>query len=224
MEDTKQVTEKAKGVSLRLIMATAVFAIILGLFYLITNEVVLEHETKFDEIIFKAFASASSPAIFKFMLFCTFFGSTKFLLPAYSLIVVYFLFLKRKTFESLNIAAIGLSSVGLLFFLKNLFKRHRPLQPLVDVSGYSYPSGHSFSAFTFSGMLIYLIWQSNIKKAFKILFSILLFLFGCLIAISRVFLHVHYPTDIIAGFCLSFLWLSVCFYFLNRIYKRSRLR
>jgi undecaprenyl-diphosphatase len=89
-----------------------------------------------------------------------------------------------------------------------------------NVTGFSFPSGHSFSAFTFFGILIYIVWKSNLTKLWKYLLSVFFVLFASLVAFSRVYLHVHYPSDVVAGFCLSMLWLCISFWILNKINAR----
>ena len=112
---------------------------------------------------------------------------------------------------------IGLSSTGILFLFKDIFKRHRPLDPIIsNVTGFSFPSGHSFSSFTFFGLLIYIIWRTNIRKSFKILIAFFLFVFAATIAFSRVYLRVHYPSDVVAGFCLSVIWLMISLWILHK--------
>ena len=224
-DKTFPTTEKVKSVSLRLVVVLAVFAAIFVLFLIITDEIVLEHETGFDTMVFQFLHHYTTPAVTQKMLFFTFFGSMKFLLPAYCIMVSYYLFFKKNTLRSFNIAAIGVSSIALLFLMKDIFKRHRPADPLLtDVTGYSYPSGHSFSAFTFCGLLIYILWKLQISSWLKWAGSLLLFLFAALIATSRVYLHVHYASDVVAGFCLSVLWLAICTFVLNKIEKKSDLR
>jgi undecaprenyl-diphosphatase len=91
------------------------------------------------------------------------------------------------------------------------------LDPLVHASGYSFPSGHSFSSFTFFGLMAYLIWQTDIGKGWKIFLSILFFLLASVIATSRVYLHVHYASDVLGGFSLSMLWLILSLYTLHKL-------
>jgi undecaprenyl-diphosphatase len=101
---------------------------------------------------------------------------------------------------------------------KGIFKRDRPLEPLTaKATSFSYPNGHSFSAFTFSGTIIYLIWSANITKVWKWTWSIVSFLFAMLIGLSRIYLHVHYASDVIAGFCLSVVWLATAYYIFRRV-------
>lgn len=225
MPDTSsQTIEKVKGISLRLVVVLAIFAIILLLFLFITDEIVLDKETGFDNRVFQFLHNYTTTATTSKMVFFTFFGSMKFLFPAYFTLVLYFLIFKRNTLRSFNIAAIGLSSVALLSIIKKVFKRHRPLDPLLlHVKGFSYPSGHSFSAFTFCGLLIYILWELEVSNWLKWIGSFVLFVFASLIAISRVYLHVHFASDVVAGFCLSILWLTICIFVLHKIEREKGL-
>lgn len=222
---SNETAKKVKGISLRLVIVLAIFAIILSVFLFITDEIVLENETGFDTMVFQFLHTYTSTAVTEKMIFFTFFGSMKFLFPAYCLLVLYFLVFKRNTLRSFNIAAIGLSSVALLFLIKDIFKRHRPPDPLIaHVRGFSFPSGHSFSSFTFCGLLMYILWETEINVVLKWIGTALLFVFAALIATSRVYLHVHYASDVIAGFCLSVLWLAICIFTLHKIEKDQRLK
>ena len=222
---TAQTLQKVKGVSLRLLIALAVFGAILLLLLYITDEIVLENESGFDNRVFQFLRGYTSPAVTATMIFFTFFGSMKFLFPAYCILVLYFLFYKKNKLRSFNIAAIGISSIAILFLIKDIFKRHRPSDPLIaNVKGFSFPSGHSTSAFTFFGLLIYIIWESQVSRWLKWVASIALFFFAVLIAASRVYLHVHYASDVVAGFCLAVLWLTICIFVLHRIENEKRLK
>ena len=206
---------KAERLSIKLVLAMLLFVVALGFFYLITTEIVLEQEKTFDERVFSLLNFKSMPQLRSIMLFFTFFGSSNFLLPAYVLLSGFYLFKKRERGVSLNIAAIGISSAILLKVLKNIFKRSRPEEQLLkNIAGYSYPSGHSFSSFTFCGLIMFIIWFLPISKTAKWLWSILLFLFAAMVALSRVYFQVHYPSDVLAGFLLSIVWLMICYWIL----------
>ncbi|MDQ2718806.1 MAG: phosphatase PAP2 family protein [Bacteroidota bacterium] len=201
---------------MRIILAIFLFLLTLFVFVYIADEIVLEHETHFDQNILSAIAPLHSSGMTSVMKVFTFFGSSTFLFPAYSLLIIYFLIKKNKQI-AIDIAAIGLTSTGILFLLKDIFQRHRPLDPLIrNVTGFSFPSGHSFSSFTFYGLAAYLLWQTNMSKTWKIIVTIFLFLFPALIAFSRVYLQVHFPSDVVAGFCLSVVWLVLSFWILQR--------
>jgi undecaprenyl-diphosphatase len=151
----------------------------------------------------------------------TLFGSRNFLVPVYALIIVYYL-VQGKRMLGLHIALVALSGTTLSFGLKRLFQRARPDLPLIEsLKTYSFPSGHSLSSIVFCSILVYLLWRSNTRAVWKWIFSVLLFSLAVLIGISRVILKVHYPTDVLAGFCLGFAWVIASFYLLGRIKKKS---
>ncbi|MEP6926920.1 MAG: phosphatase PAP2 family protein [Ginsengibacter sp.] len=212
--------QKAKSITFRFILALVLFLVTLYVFVSITDEIVLEHENGFDQNISQAILSFVSPFATRLMETITFFGSSYFLFPAYLVIIIYYLFRKNMKM-ALDITMVGLSSTGVLYLFKEIFKRHRPLDPLMrNVTGFSFPSGHSFSSFTFCGLLIYILWETDIKKAWKILLTIILFLFAATIAFSRVYLRVHYPSDVVAGFCLSMCWLMLSLWILHKADKK----
>ncbi|MDB5223138.1 MAG: phosphatase family protein [Chitinophagaceae bacterium] len=222
-QPTQQVKKKAKRITLGLLAALIFFLLTVFLFWRLTDEIVLEKETGFDFKVFEILSRYTTPFTTKVMLLFTFFGSTTFLLPAYILLSAFFLFYKRNKLQSISVAAVGLSSIVLLYILKNIFHRHRPLTPLTpDVMGYSYPSGHSFSSFTFFGLFSYIIWKSNLPKFWKWILSVIFILLAVCIAGSRVYLHVHFASDVIAGFCLSIIWLSISLWVVQRIQRAQK--
>lgn len=116
-----------------------------------------------------------------------------------SLLLVAYLMLKRLNIEALFFAiAMSLSST-LNPLLKNIFDRERPtLLRLIDISGFSFPSGHAMGSTAFFGSTIYI--ANRVMKGKSKPFMIgLSALFIIMISSSRVYLGVHYPTDIIAG-------------------------
>jgi len=213
--DTAQ--KKAKGISLRFLLVAAVFLLALALFAFIADEMVLENENNLDRLAFQQLAHITKPSVRSAMIFITLFGPSYFLLPAYLLLIGYFLIFKKTRRLSLDVAAIGISSTIILFSLKAIFHRHRPLDPLVkNVNGFSFPSGHSFSSFTLFGLLIYILWNNNINPVLRWILTILFILFATAIAFSRVYLHVHFASDVIAGFCLCIVWLGLSFWVLKK--------
>lgn len=178
---------------------------------------VLENENHLDLVAFQKLREVTNVSMTKAMLFITFFGSNYFLLPAYIFLIVYFLLFKKTRELSLDIAAVGITSTIILFSLKAIFHRHRPLDPLVrTVNGFSFPSGHSFCSFTFFGLLMYIFWNQDLSSMVKWTATIFFFIFACAIAVSRVYLHVHYASDVLAGFCLCILWLGPSFWIMRK--------
>ena len=223
-KETGEPAEKVKGISLRVLIILAISALFLLVLFYLTNYIVLKNQIDFDNSVFAVVERYKTPATTDILTFFTFFGSINFLMPAYILLSLYFIFFKKNNIRSFNITAIGLSSGILLHLIKNIFQRHRPPHPLIEnVTGFSFPSGHSFSSFTFVGVLIYMLWESKNTILMKWAGTIVLFILAAIIAFSRVYLQVHYASDVIAGFCLSFIWLSLCIYVLERINKKGDL-
>ncbi|MFT8400382.1 MAG: phosphatase PAP2 family protein [Lentilactobacillus diolivorans] len=94
----------------------------------------------------------------------------------------------------------------LTLFIKEAIQRPRPAFELVRESGFSFPSGHVFGA----TILAILIWQLLIPRIgriqFKLFFLLLLIYWVGLVAISRIYLQVHFPSDVIGGFVLAQAW------------------
>ena len=174
----------------------------------------------FDENIFKAVASYTTPARTSFMNFITFLGKHTLLIPLNFLLIGFFIYKKHKWF-AIRIASLALSSVVLSFSLKAFFQRERPLMQLIgDVSGYSFPSGHALIGIVFYGLFIYIIWHEVKQKWLKIFLIVVLILLILLISFSRVYLRVHYPSDVIAGLAIGFIWLVLSLRIVHRIEKK----
>jgi undecaprenyl-diphosphatase len=217
MKSEATIAKKAKGISLRFLVVAGLFLLALLIFSFIADEMVFEKENLLDTKIFEKLATLTSPSMTSAMVFITFFGSSYFLLPAYVLVILYFLVFRKNRKLSLNVAAVGITSTIILFSLKAIFHRHRPLDPLVkNVNGFSFPSGHSFSSFTFFGLLIYILWSHKMNPALRWFFTILFFLIAAAIAFSRIYLHVHFASDVIAGLCLCVVWLGISLWALKR--------
>lgn len=129
---------------------------------------------------------------------------------AYALIFIAVLMLlipKKKIYGILT--SINLVTIFLLnLLLKYIFTRPRPTDiNLIKELGYSFPSAHAMVGTAFYGFLIYLIWQSNIKNKQKWFYSILLGILIILICITRIYLGVHFASDVFGGFLISISYL-----------------
>ena len=212
--------KKVKTISVGVFLLLAVLLILIFAFIYLTHEVLLEKEKHFDAVEYSFFQSRTTPELTNAVNYLTFFGSTNFLLPAYIFLCVFYFVFKKNSRLSWNIIAVGLTSTAVLHLMKNIFRRPRPEHTLTDnFHGFSYPSGHSFSSFTFAGIVIYILWQSKLAITWKVIITILLVLFAASVALSRVYLHVHYASDVLAGFILSVIWLIISFSLLNQLNK-----
>ena len=94
------------------------------------------------------------------------------------------------------------------FILKQILQRPRPVgHRIIDESGYSLPSGHSMVSMAFYGYLIYLIYKNIKNKKLKIFLILFLSMLIMSIGISRIYLGVHYSSDVVAGFLVAIAYL-----------------
>lgn len=132
------------------------------------------------------------------------------------LTIVLFIVIKNK---KIGIAIIlNLFTITFLnLLLKNIIQRPRPTEfRIIDESGYSFPSGHSMVSMAFYGFLIYLVYQYIKNQNLKIALIILLSILPILIGISRIYLGVHYTTDVMGGFLVSISYLIIY----TRLFKK----
>ena len=154
------------------------------------------------------------------MNFITFLGKHDALISLNILLIGYFLYKKKRWF-AIRIAALALSSLLLKFILKFYFQRARPDIPVIEkVGGYSFPSGHALIGVVFYGLVIFVIWHEVKQKWLKILLTIFFALLILLISFSRVYLRVHYASDVIAGIAVGFIWLVLSLNMIHRIEKK----
>lgn len=94
--------------------------------------------------------------------------------------------------------------------LKMIFQRPRPADPwLVHETGFSFPSGHSMVSMAFYGFLIYLVWRCVTNQKLKYTLTAVLGVLILLIGLSRIYLGVHYVTDVLGGFLIGLCYLTV---------------
>lgn len=140
---------------------------------------------------------------------------TEFILIILALFII---FGKNKKISSFIVVNAGLC-VLLNQIIKRIFVRTRPVGiALITQGGYSFPSGHSMMAVAFYGLLIYIINKSKLSKTKKVIVTTILSLLIFLIGISRIYLGVHFASDVIGGFALSLAYLIV---FINFIYIKK---
>ncbi|WP_455494361.1 phosphatase PAP2 family protein [Gemella sanguinis] len=134
-----------------------------------------------------------------------------------TILLVTFLYFKKHYREALFLA-ITMTTCGLAMpLLKNIFSRERPnFYRLIEISGYSFPSGHTTSATTMY-LTLAIILLSIMKKLNKYFVFSIAVLGIVIIGSSRIYLGVHYPTDVMAGICLGISIVSTvyCLYYSN---------
>ena len=195
--------------------------IIVILAILLIIEIILVKNNYFniiDNYVYSYVAKFINPvntAIFKFF---AFFGSEIFII---GLIILVPLLYKKKG----RGVGFAFTLVLCLLFnqaLKLIVARHRPeINVLVVESNYSFPSGHTMIAVTILMLLLSYLWSSKRvgKKVWKIVMTVLLVIFALLIMLSRIYLGVHYFSDIIGGITAALLLLAIIYYYYSFKYK-----
>ena len=173
----------------------------------IRGEVFEKELTFFDNSIMNLFYSFRTPFLTVIMKFFSFLGYELVALAGI-LIVILFILEKHKREAVMLSFIVGMTPI-ISFILKNLNQRPRPFdQPLISLFDYSFPSGHAMTSFVFYVTISYFIYhftKNKLKTFISIIVSAtLIFLIG----ISRIYLGVHYPTDIIAGYLGGLCWFS----------------
>ncbi len=129
-----------------------------------------------------------------------------------------FIFIKNKKIGVSIISNLAIITV-LNQLLKRIVQRPRPTEfRIVEESGYSFPSGHSMVSMAFYGYLIYLIYKYVKNKFLKWTSIILLSILICSIGISRIYLGVHYTSDVLGGFFISISYLIIYISAVNKFF------
>jgi len=195
-----------------------IFVVSINVFVDLTEDLKENELTAFDDAISTAVQSYRTPSLTSIFELITHLGDRIAYFIA-ALVVAAFFYFKygRWKFTLQTILVLLLSSLSNVV-LKKVINRERPtFEHLVAVSTLSYPSGHSMSAMAFYGFLIYLSFRLSgswwVKAVSFISFGLLILLIG----ISRIYLGVHYPSDVIAGFLGGLIWVAFCVVIFNII-------
>lgn len=197
----------------------AAFAI--WLFAQIADEVVEQETTTTDTQILQAIRRLHTPLLDQIMVGITFLGQPSVLVILSLSLGIWLLFQRRRS-EATTLAIAALGAAGLNYLLKELFARDRPAlwDRVVDVRYYSFPSGHAMVSVVMYGLIGYLLAKTFPR--WRGLIFILTVLLVVAIGFSRLYLGVHWPTDIAAGYAAGLVWLIACIYSLET-WRKHRL-
>jgi undecaprenyl-diphosphatase len=205
----KEAGEILLAFQVEFIVLISIMALTSFLIYFLTQHVIVERENVIDYNMFLMVRPFVNPAGIKIAEFFSLLGTGSFLIPAYIFIIIC---LEKRNYRCLSYltAVTATGSLLLGWLLKIVFHRSRPIEHLVKgAGGYSFPSGHALGGFIFSSIIIYLLWKSRLRFYTKFLLTVLIFLFGLFIGLSRIYLHVHYATDVIGSFMIAIWWMSL---------------
>lgn len=163
----------------------------------------------FDVKVMEYIHNNTNPMVLSLMRFISFIGSERFLFPAATMVISYTL-VKKKYYISKLLLLSTLGSYLLNYLLKQVFHRTRPLEYfLVEQGGLSFPSGHSMVTMTLYSTIAFLLAKKVNDNNKKVLIHTIAFVMICLMGISRVYLGVHWPTDVIGGYLAGYLFYYV---------------
>ncbi len=172
----------------------------------IVEDVFEKEIMKLDIIGYAIISSLINPSITQVAIVITNLGGV---LVIGALTIISFILIKNKKISFTILLNVIIATV-LNLLLKNIIQRPRPDDfRLISETGYSFPSGHSMVSMAFYGFLIYLCIKYLKNKKLKIILTTFLSILIIAIGISRIYLGVHYTSDVIAGFMISICYLII---------------
>lgn len=198
-----------------------VFVAVLILFTVLLEEVFEQETLQTDFLAYQFFVEhARSPFLTSVMKIITESGGVIFLV---TMGILSILLIRNKWIKwliPLNLALASMINTA----LKHLIQRERPAgYRLIEEGGFSFPSGHSMSSMAFYGFLIYLIHKKVKDDKKRKIYTALLSALIILIGISRIYLGVHYASDVIAGFSVGLAYLIVFCTFVKEKFKKENI-
>lgn len=207
-----------------IVIAVVLFSVSINLFLELADS--LEDQTlePYDTQIFEFIRSFRTENLTTFYRLVTDLGDKISFVVIISILSIYLWIRHRNWRFSLEIIIVLIFASLSNVVLKQIINRQRPQgDHLVDVNTLSFPSGHSMSAMAFYGFLIYLCMRFNLDRRLRAaMIGVLLFII-INIGISRIYLGVHYPSDVAAGMTGGLLWTACCIVIFNviELYRRK---
>lgn len=159
---------------------------------------------QFDQSVISIIQGLESKTLTPIMRVFTFIGSYKGILVILLMMIFILFFVLKSRTDALLVAVVIAGTQVINQVLKLYFQRARPnFHRLIEIGGYSFPSGHAMSALAVYGILTYVFWRHTSDRTGRIMLIIISMIFILMIGISRIYLGVHYPSDIIGGYLAS---------------------
>ncbi len=189
---------------IRQILKPIIFAFSIIIFVAIVRLLLLDKVSIFDNKVYSIVSKIKCDPVTYFFKTITKLCSMWFVILLTAIIMVFGKNKKKSFYIALNVLLCFLLNQ----FFKFIFTRERPIGiNIISEVGYSFPSGHSMISVAFYGFLAYMYLHSNKSKKKRLLVIISFVLLALLIGISRIYLGVHYASDVLAGFALSLAYL-----------------
>jgi len=190
------------GASIAMLFVYFFFSILESL---ITNESIIQSDLRIINLV----QIFRTPRLNQAMLFITYLGKWEIVSIALAIVAILLALLKRWRYLIVLLTSVGGGELFILV-MKHAIQRQRPplINSLVFENSFSFPSGHSFVAFSFYGLLAYFLIRATKRKTAKIAATLCAVLLIGTIGLSRIYLGVHWPSDVLASFAAGAAWLS----------------
>ena len=186
-------------------------------FLLVTALVVTNNTVSFDDFIYNSVFGLRNDFFDMFFKSITFFANV---IPVIVISLIICFFIRKNICYIIMLASNLVLSVGFNQVLKHIICRARPDHlRLVTENGFSYPSGHSMISVFLYGTLMYMLINKTDNKKLKVFYAIIFPIFIFLIGLSRIYVGVHYPSDVLGGFLLSISIIVLSIPFINNRFK-----
>lgn len=196
---------KIKNKKIIILLSFLLLLIIINVLLINSKEILL-----IDKIGYNLFVkNLRSNSMTKFMKYITKLSNYKMVIILTSFFMIYLYIFFKKVNISIVLMTNNLLNVIINTIIKFIVRRPRPSYKLINITGYSFPSGHAMVTFAFYGLLAYFVYKYVNNKIIKYLLLTILIILTILIGISRVYLGVHYLSDVISGYLISTIYLTV---------------
>ena len=193
-----------------------IIASILFVMFIINSWFVMSGASvSFDNSLYAFIKSFQCDFLDNYFLFVTKFGNP---IVVVSIVLIFLVF--NRNSRGLILTGMGILSFSTNTLFKYIFRRDRPsVLKMITQGGYSYPSGHAMISVSIYGYLLYLVNKCIMNKWLKIILNILLVLLILSVGVSRIYLGVHYASDIVGGFLLALVELILFINISNKAFR-----
>lgn len=204
-----------------MLLGILIVALLGRVFYELLDDLRAEQLGAFDDSITLRVLSWKTPALDWYLSTITHLGDHYAYFILTPLLGLYFYIRKGNLIFTLEVVAVLIVAGAISFWLKDLIGRPRPeAVHHLSISTLSFPSGHAMGSIAFYGFLIHLSWRIYKSRLKKIIFTIILTIIILSIGLSRIYLQVHYPSDVLSGFAAG----GICLIFFILLFSALRFR
>jgi undecaprenyl-diphosphatase len=215
-----------RGSSLVLMLTTLCTLIGFSLFAwsISTKSFLYTSITDFDTSVQVYIKDTASLSLAKIMLFCTHLANPEIIFIALIGLALFLILIHERALAGIFVGGLALGS-GLSMYVKHFLSRSRPLEGAFHVAhrGFSFPSGHALLAMVFYGFLGYTLVHSAPKRWQKLVLLISTILIVFCVGYSRVYLGVHWASDVVGGWLLGGFIVCILVFLYRRVHAKAEI-